>query len=101
MKNINYLGLLLLVLVFSLSRSYGQQRQQEMPRQRMHSFYKKTLNIDSVKAEQVLQIMLNYKTGVTQTVNSQSLDVDTKSKSIKALMNDKNRQLEAILTKEQ
>jgi hypothetical protein len=79
MKNNYFMTLLLVVLFAVTNRSYGQQSQREMSKHRMLDFYKKTLNVDSVKANQVLQIMLNYKLGVTQTASSQKLDADAKS----------------------
>jgi hypothetical protein len=77
------------------------QRPAEMPRKRMLDFYKQKLGTDSVKAEQVLEITLNYKADVTKVISNQQLSADDKSHRIKALIADKNRQLEAILTKAQ
>jgi hypothetical protein len=100
MKKIYYTLALLSVLLINISLGYSQRRS-EMPRQKMHEFLKKTLSVDSVKAEQVLQIMLVYKANVKRTIDSSSLAPEVKAQQIQTFIKEKNHQLEAILSKEQ
>ena len=61
------------------------------------NYYQRTLKIDSVKAEQVLSIQRDYKAGMKLVEADQSLDMDTRKKRIKSLMEEKNSKLELLL----
>jgi hypothetical protein len=99
MKKIFILLTVIVGLLLS-SKSFSQQPKVMTTRQ-MFRFYKAKLNIDSAKAEQVLSIMLKYKENLNQVVTNANLNVEGKSPLIKDLIKEKNRQLEAILTKEE
>ncbi len=74
--------------------SAQQQRRQQF------DYYKRSLNVDSAKAEQVSRIQDDYKTAM-KALEGQNQDPETRRARIKALMDDKNRRLSALLTAEQ
>ena len=67
-------------------------------KQRQHNFYKRSLNIDSAKAVKVADIQDTYKAGMKKVVADQSLSQEARSAKIKALMEEKNQKLRAILS---
>jgi|GEM_PF-1205176 len=60
--------------------------------------YRRTLGVDSVKAEQVLKVQAEYKSGVALIVADTSLNDAGKRVAIDRLIRLKNRQLEGLLT---
>lgn len=106
MKSAIYLkGLFLLLTCFTLN-SYGQQtepakskEQTELQKQRMQqNFYRRTLQVDSVKASQVAKIQASYKEALNAIVADTTLNDTARRVRIKAIMGLKNRQLEQLLT---
>lgn len=104
MKKITHVIFLLLAgLAFN---SYGQkidsqkQRQPtEVQKQKLQrNFYRKTLQVDSVKAEQVSRVQDSYKVALKLVIADTSLNEAAKRVKIKALMDNKNQQLRRMLT---
>ena len=79
----------------------AQQRNPENDKQKMQAFYKRSLKVDSAKAEQVSKIMESYKAGMNALQADPSLTYEARRTRIKALMEEKNKKLKAILTPEQ
>lgn len=71
----------------------------EMQRQRQErNFYRKTLQVDSVKATQVSQVQDSYKTALKAVIADTSLNEAAKRVKIKALMETKNQKLRGLLS---
>ncbi|MFN0291066.1 hypothetical protein [Pedobacter helvus] len=60
--------------------------------------YRRTLGVDSAKADQVLRVSTEYKSGVAKVVSDTSLNDAGKRAAIDRLIVLKNRQLEGLLT---
>ncbi len=96
------LQVLIITVAFLLANNVSKAQQPTvMNTRQMHAYYKTLLNTDSVKAEQVLTIMLTYKTSLKQVVANQSLNEESKISQMKALIAEKNKQLGGILTTQQ
>ena len=65
--------------------------------QQQHIFYRRSLQVDSVKAQKVAQIQDDYKAGINALMADTALNKAGKQTKIKALMNSKNQQLRLIL----
>ena len=60
--------------------------------------FRRTLGVDSVRAEQLLKVQSEYKSGVARVVADTSLNDAGKRAAIDRLIGLKNRQLEGLLT---
>jgi hypothetical protein len=88
------------MLLFTAGISYAQQTPEDL-KQKERTYLQRTLNIDSAKALQVSQIMDAYKAGMKAVLTETSLSQEARKEKIIALMADKNKKLEALLTAEQ
>nr|WP_121271546.1 hypothetical protein [Pedobacter schmidteae] len=106
MKPSLYFTILLLMLTgvtFSVSAQEQKNAKPtvmtEMQRQRQErNFYRKTLQVDSLKAAQVSQVQDSYKTALKAVIADTSLNEAAKRVKIKALMETKNQKLRGFLT---
>jgi hypothetical protein len=90
----------IIILILAGNSSSGQQKPEKKIITRV-SYYKKSLGIDSIKAEQVIKIHLNYKAKMGQVVQDASLNRDARAAKISALMDEKNKSLSTILSSDQ
>ncbi|PWG77979.1 hypothetical protein [Pararcticibacter amylolyticus] len=65
------------------------------------NYYKRTLKVDSVKAEQVTKIQSDYKDSMKALEADKSLNDDARRSHIKALIAERNRKLADILDPQQ
>jgi hypothetical protein len=93
-----YIGTLLVITCFSLN-SYGQQKEGQKQQQR--NFYRKTLQVDSVKAEQIAEAQDTYKESLKAVMTDTTLNEGAKRQKIKILMENKNQKLKRLLNVEQ
>lgn len=107
MKTSIYLYILSIMTIIGISNnSYGQEINKGKPvvaaeqqRQKQErNFYRKTLQVDSLKANQVSQIQDAYKAGLKAIIADTSLNETAKRARISALMETKNRQLRSMLS---
>jgi len=90
--------LTLLALTF---KGYSQQKPDSLKlrqARQQHAFYRKTLQVDSIKAQKVSQIQDSYKAGINRLMADTSLNEAAKRIKIKALMDSKNQQLRLLLS---
>ena len=96
---LSYQILLTLVMAGFTINSYGQQQQDERTKERQqHNYYRNTLQVDSVKADQVMQVQNNYKRELNTVMADSSLNEQAKRVKIDALIKGKNRQLRKLLS---
>lgn len=97
MKHKKYFQILLFlaITVFTMN-SYGQQA--ENTKRKQHSFYRRTLQVDSAKAAHVTTIQDQYKAGLKTVIADTSLNEAAKRLKIEALINAKNQQLRLLLS---
>lgn len=65
------------------------------------SYYKKVLNIDTLKALNISRIQGDYKAAIQKLILEQGLSDKERADRAEALMADKNRQLKKLLSIEQ
>ena len=73
----------------------------QQQKQQQRSYYRRALKVDSLKAEQVGRIQDEYKAGMKAVIEDQRLNQQARQARMKALVEEKNRKLSAILTPEQ
>lgn len=99
MKLSLYIGtLLVMIICFSLT-SYGQQIEGQKQQQR--NFYRKSLQVDSVKADQIAEAQNIYKESLKAVMADTTLNDGAKRQKIKTLMENKNQKLRRLLNVEQ
>lgn len=106
MKKRTYNTLFILLLAGMTFNSYGQEQKLQKPgvsmelqRQKQErNFYRKTLQVDSVKATQVSQVQATYKTALKTVIADTSLNEAAKRARISTLMETKNQQLRNLLS---
>ncbi|PWG81821.1 hypothetical protein [Pararcticibacter amylolyticus] len=97
---------------FSCSLGYAQTKQDSIaPGQRVLSFsgqkriqlnfYKRTLKIDSIKAEQVDKVQSGYKESMKALEADKSLSLEIRRERIRTLIEERNRKLATFLSPEQ
>jgi len=110
MKKEIYLKVLLIIMMIGFTKvGYAQElngKKQtaltEMQQKKsQQNFYRKTLQIDSVKAMQVLQIQKNYKTSLNSIMADTSLTEAAKRSRVNLLMGVKNQKLRTLLNEAQ
>ena len=82
-------------------KGYSQQKPDSLKLRQVrqqHFFYRKELQVDSVKAQKVSQIQDNYKAGMHRLMTDTSLNEAGKRAKIKVLMDVKNQQLRLLLS---
>ena len=82
-------------------KGFGQQRPDSLKlrqARQQNSYYRKALQVDSVKALQVARIQDSYKFGLNQVLVDTSLNEAAKRIRIKTLMDAKNQQLRLLLS---
>ncbi|MDT3403738.1 hypothetical protein [Mucilaginibacter terrae] len=103
-----------LLLMITVKEGYGQKSQQQDAQQlrkqqlrqdssmrRQRQYYRQSLHVDSVKAQQVSQVQDEYKAGLNAVMADAGLNEEQKKQKIKTLMQEKNRKLKSMLTPEQ
>jgi len=102
MKFKNSLQLLIFLMLSGFSfKGYSQQKPDSLKLRQVrqqHFFYRKELQVDSVKAQKVSQIQDNYKAGMHRLMTDTSLNEAGKRAKIKVLMDVKNQQLRLLLS---
>lgn len=78
-------------------QSYSQDNKIKQQKEN-RNYYRKALQVDSVKAEKVSQIQAIYKAGINQLMADTSLNDAVKRVRIKSLMDAKNQQLRLLLS---
>ncbi|TKC60289.1 hypothetical protein FBD94_15400 [Pedobacter hiemivivus] len=101
---IYFLFLLLTGIAFN---SYGQQGGEkkesvDVQRQKQQrNYYRKTLQLDSLKAQQVAEIQDSYKAALKLVVSDTGLNIVAKRARISTLIDSKNLKLQKVLSPEQ
>lgn len=107
MKTGIYLYVLLTMIIIGIRvNSYGQEIKKDNPavaaeqqRQKQErNFYRKTLQVDSLKANQVSQVQDAYKAGLKAIIADTSLNEAARRAKINALMEAKNQKLRGLLS---
>lgn len=106
MKQILHFSLPLGLVIGIAFGSYGQVQKNEKQIQSMEiqrqkqqrNFYRKTLQVDSVKAEHVSQVQDSYKASLKLVMADTSLNEAARRAKIGALMEAKNQKLRALLS---
>jgi hypothetical protein len=97
MKNKTFLILPLFIIV-AIS-SYSQQRPKQ--NESRNAYYRARLQVDSLKAGQIIRIEDAYKEAMKILIADQKLSQESRNPKIKSLIDSKNRKLAAILSDEQ
>ena len=74
----------------------GNDTQKQKIQQR--NFYRKTLQVDSAKADQVVLVQSNYKAALNAIMIDTSLREEGRRAKVKALIDIKNQQLRQLLS---
>lgn len=103
MKQIKYFSFLLLTVLAVHSSAQEQKKQipgnsGETKQREQLNFYRKTLQIDSVKAEQVSQVQDNYKQTLKAIIADTSLNEMARRVRIQAAIDGKNLHLKQLLS---
>lgn len=113
MKTLITLFTILIVLLFnpdgaqaqssvtdSIARSHRAKQIKLSPveqKRQQQNYYKRTLKVDSLKAEKISRIQEEYKAGMKSVEADPSLSMENRRARIKALMEEKNSKLEELL----
>lgn len=99
MRTLQYFSLLLFGIVTMCTNGYAQQKpsNQQKQKQEQRNFYRKTLQVDSVKADQVSQVQDNYKQEMKAIVADTSLNETARRARIQAVIEGKNQRLKQLL----
>lgn len=104
MKLTTYILLFLLTVIVTSGYTQEQKKQQNPAstaidkQKQQRNFYRKTLQVDSTKAEQVSKVQNAYKAAMKLMEADTSLSQDGRRAKIRALMEQKNQQLRQLLT---
>ena len=98
MKTYILLISLLFVSLLSINSSYAQKQKQDSLNQKHIKFYSKVLTVGQDTAKLVATIMNTYKEGVKKVVADATLTDETRRVKIDALIDEKNKEFERILT---
>ncbi|MBE9599469.1 hypothetical protein [Pedobacter sp. MC2016-24] len=99
MRKFQYFSLLLFGITVMYTSSFAQQKPTEQLRQKQQqrNFYRKTLQVDSAKAEQVAQVQDNYKQALKAIIADTSLNETARRARIEAAIAGKNQRLKQLL----
>ena len=99
MKSFQYFLLLLSGITVMCLNSYGQVKPAQVQLQKLQqrNFYRKTLQVDSAKAEQVGQVQDNYKQALKAIIADTSLNETARRARIEAAIAGKNQRLKQLL----
>lgn len=98
MKAQTYLKVIMLISITCLAMSsYGQDKELQKAKQQQRNFYRQSLQLDSVKAEQVAQIQESYKTSLKLVMADSTLNEAGRRVKVQGLMGEKNQQLRKLL----
>jgi len=92
---------LLAIIIIGLSQNSFAQSKEDTQRRDQRNHYRKTLQIDSSKAELVLKIQTDYKKGISALEADSSLTDSGRRTKIELLIREKNRRLKGILNSAQ
>lgn len=88
--------------LLALGERVSAQEKKEIPqRLEQRNYYRKTLQLDSVKAEQVAQVQADYKKSLAIVAGDSALTDKGRRAKIDLLIAEKNRRLKTILTPSQ
>ena len=94
--------ILLFTSFFALSgKSFAQTAKEVDQKREQRNYFRRTLQLDSVKAEQVVQIQADYKKGLAIIVADSGLTDAGRRAKIDFLINEKNRKLKGMLNIQQ
>jgi hypothetical protein len=85
--------ILFLLLIGTVLNSYGQEQKKQQ-----QNFYRRTLGVDSLKAEKVSNIQESYKIELKTLIADTSLNEVAKQAKINVLVEQKNKQLRTLLS---
>ncbi|MGM9475216.1 hypothetical protein ACS5PU_02255 [Pedobacter sp. GSP4] len=88
---------LLAIILMGLAQKGSAQTKEAVQKRDQRNHYRKTLQIDSTKAELVLQIQGDYKKGISAIEADSSLTDAGRRTKIDLMIHEKNRRLKAIL----
>jgi len=99
MKSFQYFLLLLSGITVMCLNSYGQVKPAQVQLQKLQqrNFYRKTLQVDSAKAEQVAQVQDNYKQALKAIIADTSLNETARRARIEVAIAGKNQRLKQLL----
>ena len=89
---------LLYLFLFAAHQGMAQQKPLASAKDHLRNFYRQTLQLDSVKAEQVAQIQDSYKADMKLAMGDSLLTVEGRRNKFQTLMEQKNQQLRKILS---
>ena len=89
---------LLAIIIIGLNQNSFAQSKEDTHRRDQRNHYRKTLLIDSNKAELVLKIQTDYKKAISTLDTDSSLTDAGRRAKIELLINEKNIRLKRILT---
>lgn len=102
MKTKLYLTVLLLagLALNSYAQENAKKPVNEVQKQKLQqrNFYRKTLQVDSAKADQVALVQSNYKAALNAIMIDTSLREEGRRAKVKALIDGKNQQLRQLLS---
>lgn len=78
--------------------SNAQEKNVQKEKQQQRNFYRRTLQVDSAKAEQVALVQRNYKAALHTIIADTSLREEGRRAKIKALIDGKNQRLQGLLS---
>lgn len=113
MKTLSTLFTLIVALLFNINKTLAQNstsdslRRVQLEKQvtlspkeqknKQLNYYRRSLQVDSLKADQVFKIQADYKAGMKTLEADQSMNLENRRARIKELMEEKNSKLEKIL----
>lgn len=90
--------LLILILTCFAFSSFGQQRPELQNKKNQNLFYRRSLQVDSAKAAEVVKIQDEYKAALKAIVADSAQSMPVKRERIKVLIEGKNQKLKLLLT---
>lgn len=88
----------LVIIALFIAISGNQGLAQEMPAERgQKQYYQHILRGDTVKADKVQKVMVDYKAAIKGVEGDQKLAIEEKRARFKVLIDDKNKKLKTIL----
>jgi len=99
MSTFQYFSLLLFGITVMCTSTFAQQKptEQQRQKQQQRSFYRKTLQVDSAKAEQVFLVQDNYKQALKAIIADTNLNETARRARIEAAIAGKNQRLKQLL----
>lgn len=97
MKQIIFFTILMFAMLLFSSKGSAQQNQALSVKMQQRNFYRKTLQVDSLKADLVANIQDAYKAALNLLMADTTLTPVVRSNRIQSLMDIKNQQFRKLL----